>query len=141
MPVVVGGLYQDLAHMSVPVAIFEAPHRLRESLDDAIDELGEQRMALVAREMTKQFEELRRGTLQDLRAHYDGVEPLGEFTIVLGPGEESDVAEGVGNAGRVAQLLAEQDLPTRAAADILAAATGVSRREAYAMILAGRSRE
>jgi len=134
--------YHQLAAMAVPVVIYEAPHRVRKSLDDAIAVLGEDRPAFIAREMTKQFEEFRRGPLGQLRAHYDAVDPLGEFTIVLGPAEPAATdpsAEGR-DAAEAAQLLARTDLPVKQACAILSAATGLARNKAYELILQARDK-
>lgn len=132
--------YAALADSDVPAVIYEAPHRLKESLDDAIAELGGGRVALIAREMTKRFEEIRRDALEDLRRHYDTAEPLGEFTIVLAPEASDGKPSAASNADltRAAQLLLAAGVHTGDAADILAAAAGVSRNEAYATVLKAR---
>jgi 16S rRNA (cytidine1402-2'-O)-methyltransferase len=120
------------------VVIFEAPHRIPESLDEAIAQLGEDRRALIAREMTKHFEEYRRGTLAQLRGHYQEVEPRGEYTIVF-EGAPADAAPAPpGNAAEATRLLAASDLPTRQAAEILTAACGLAKNAAYDLILAAR---
>ncbi len=133
--------YRDLAQTQVPAVIYEAPHRLRESLEDAVAEVGGDRPALLAREMTKRFEELRRGPLSELRRHYDQVEPRGELTLVLGPAPRApaDAAPPAGDALQAARLLLAAQLPTRTAAAILSAATGMSRKAAYALLLAQRA--
>ncbi len=135
--------YRQIATRAIPTVLFEAPHRVVESLQDAIEELGADREAFIGRELTKQFEELRRGTLAELRAHYDDVDPLGEFTLVIGPAPtlaapdaraDVDVAE-------LLRLIAETELPTKQAAGILSAASGLSRKDAYARVLEARSNE
>ncbi len=66
------------------IVIYEAPYRLLQTLDDLIEHLGEDRRAAVARELTKKFEEIERGTLQEVRsyfARYDRVR--GECVIVV----------------------------------------------------------
>lgn len=131
--------YAAHARSRIPIVIFEAPHRLPESLDEAMAQLGADRQALIAREMTKHFEEYRRGTLAQLRGHYDEVEPRGEYTIVFdaAPAEEADEAP-TGNLPETVRLLAASGLPTRQAAEILAAACGVARNAAYDLILSAR---
>ena len=133
--------YRALATSEVPAVIYEAPHRIRDSLDDAIAQIGGDRLALIGREMTKQFEEFRRGPLSELRPHYDEVEPLGEYTIVFAPapgGAESSPLPSDAGVERAAHLLVSAGVHTGDAADILAAATGMSRKDAYAMILNAR---
>ncbi len=131
--------YRDLVHCEVPVVIYEAPHRLVESLADAAAELGPDRETLIAREMTKQFEEFRRGPLGELVPHYAAVAPLGEFTLVFGPGAAGPPPGTAGDLARAVSLLIAAGLRTGEAADILAAATGIARNDAYALILTGRS--
>jgi 16S rRNA (cytidine1402-2'-O)-methyltransferase len=131
--------YAAHAASAIPVVIFEAPHRLPESLDEAIAQFGEDRCALIAREMTKHFEEYRRGTLAQLRGHYDEVEPRGEYTIVFEGAPPGDAPTATSaNVAEATRLLAATDLPTRQAAEILAAACGLSRNAAYDLILAAR---
>jgi 16S rRNA (cytidine1402-2'-O)-methyltransferase len=79
--------YRGLAALGHTLVVFESPHRLLASLDDAIAELGEQRPAAVARELTKLHEEIVRGPLGALRAELGGREPRGEYVLVFGPGE------------------------------------------------------
>lgn len=64
------------------VLFLETPHRLRDSLRDLLDILGN-RSAVIARELTKIHEEFLRGTLHDLIQHFDQTEPLGEFIILV----------------------------------------------------------
>jgi 16S rRNA (cytidine1402-2'-O)-methyltransferase len=61
---------------------FEAPHRLQSSLALMADILGNRR-AVVARELTKVFEETRRGSLSELAAHYETEPARGEIVIIL----------------------------------------------------------
>lgn len=72
------------------VVAFESPHRIAASLADAADELGADRPAAVARELTKLHEEVLRGSLGELAAVVAGRKPLGEHVVVLGPPAEAD---------------------------------------------------
>ncbi|NPA43140.1 MAG: 16S rRNA (cytidine(1402)-2'-O)-methyltransferase [Chlorobi bacterium] len=63
---------------------YEAPHRLVKTLHALADHLGPDRPAAVVRELTKKFEEIRRGTLSELAAHYESRPPKGEIVIVVG---------------------------------------------------------
>lgn len=86
-------------HTSV---LFEAPPRLVDTLRDLTQVAGAERQAAVAREITKRYEEVRRGTLAELTAYYQDTPPRGEIVIVL--------------AGAVNALPTEEALETRAAA-------------------------
>lgn len=69
-----------LRHTSV---LYEAPGRVGDTLEALIASGGGERRAVVARELTKQFEELRRGTVRELREYYRDAPPRGEVVIVL----------------------------------------------------------
>ncbi len=114
---------------------FEAPHRLRESLEDAALRLGP-RLACVARELTKVHEETLRGTLPELAALFRGREARGEITVVVEGGApraasltedalDRRIAEAIG-AGRDKRELARE----------LARETGRTSRSIYARAVA-----
>jgi len=75
--------YQELSSESRTIIFFEAPHRLHESLVDAIAALGPDRPSAICREMTKRYEETVRGSLQELLEWSQGREILGELTLVI----------------------------------------------------------
>jgi 16S rRNA (cytidine1402-2'-O)-methyltransferase len=72
---------------------FESPHRLAASLADAAEVLGDRPMA-AARELTKKFEEVARGTIVELKTRFEREAPRGEFTLVFS-GRSRDGAESV----------------------------------------------
>jgi 16S rRNA (cytidine1402-2'-O)-methyltransferase len=106
-------LFKSVSHEERTLIAFEAPHRLRRSLEDMLTGFGEARQAAVCRELTKVHEEILRGSLGEIRAHFDRVEPRGEFT--LGSGMS----------------------PTQAAR-IVAAEAGWTRREVYRLAVEER---
>jgi 16S rRNA (cytidine1402-2'-O)-methyltransferase len=86
------------------------------------------RPAAVCRELTKRFEEVARGTVEELAARF-GESVKGEVTLVLGPAEGSAPDHAAGDAA-VAELL-EAGVPRRQAADVVARLTGASRNRLY----------
>jgi 16S rRNA (cytidine1402-2'-O)-methyltransferase len=122
----------EQAGLVATLLFYEAPHRLVETLVDCLDVLGE-RDAAVARELTKRFEEVRRGALSALIAHYEHEAPRGEITLVIAPAvaERGDAAldERLG-----ATLAAGHSL--RDAAALVATALGLPRKLVYARALA-----
>lgn len=64
------------------VVIYESPHRLVAFLNDVLEVLGDRQIS-VARELTKKFEEIKRGKVSELAAHFSKVRPRGEFTVIL----------------------------------------------------------
>jgi 16S rRNA (cytidine1402-2'-O)-methyltransferase len=107
----------------------EAPHRLAETLADMAASFGD-RPAAVARELTKQFEEVRRGGLSGLAAHYAESEARGEITVLVGSAEGDDVED---LDGALHAALREHSV--REAAALVAGATGLPRKVVYARAL------
>lgn len=64
--------------------VFESPHRILAALTDLVAELGPDRPVVVARELTKKFEQVLRGTAADALAHFTQTAPRGEFTLLVG---------------------------------------------------------
>lgn len=122
-----------LAAVPATLAFYEAPHRLAESLADLAELLGP-RPAAVARELTKRFEEVRRGDLASLAGHYaEAAQPKGEIVLVVGPpGAAAEPAVDLDAA--LGRALAAGSL--RNAVAQVAAETGLPRREVYARALA-----
>jgi 16S rRNA (cytidine1402-2'-O)-methyltransferase len=128
---------EELAGIRATLVFFESAQRLGTALSDMSGILGA-REAVVARELTKLHEEVQTGTLPDLATRYASVVPRGEITIV------------VGTAGRVSPLstgaerllvLALPFMPVKEASHLVAEATGLPRREVYALALRMRERE
>jgi 16S rRNA (cytidine1402-2'-O)-methyltransferase len=120
---------EALKGLRATLIFFESAQRLGETLAAMSDVLG-LRPAAVAREMTKLHEEVRRGTLADLAAHYARTDaPKGEVTLLIGPPHEvqADFA-----AIDVALDAALPFMPLKAASDMIAGLTGVSRKAVYA---------
>jgi 16S rRNA (cytidine1402-2'-O)-methyltransferase len=130
----------ELAAVPATLILYEAPHRVAETLADMASVLGP-RPAAVARELTKLYEEVRRGSLAELAAAY-GAEgpPKGELVVVVGPPAEAEPAGADEVDARLEEALAS--LSPRDAAAVVAAATGVPRRQVYAraVALAGKRR-
>ena len=89
--------WAGLGELGHTVVVFESPHRLLASLDDAIGELGGERPAAIGRELTKLHEEVLRGTLAELRAQLGARSSLkGEFVLVIGAAGEAEPDAGPG---------------------------------------------
>ncbi len=73
----------QLANEERTLILFESPHRLCRFLEDAREVMGE-REIVIARELTKRFEELFRGNFSQALEKFNATEPRGEFTIVIG---------------------------------------------------------
>ncbi|MGB8327570.1 MAG: 16S rRNA (cytidine(1402)-2'-O)-methyltransferase [Steroidobacteraceae bacterium] len=130
-------LLRSLASERRTLVFFEAPHRLRESLKDFATVFGTQRRAAIARELTKAFETVYRGTFAELLVVADNEPNLerGEITLVVAglPGGDA-AAYDTALLGRALELLLKELPPARAAA-IAARLCGVPRSAAYALAL------
>ncbi len=126
---------EELGAVRSTLIFFETAPRLDKSLA-AIAEVLPGREVAVARELTKLYEECRRGTPDSLRAHYDAHPPKGEIVLLVGP----PVAQAVDALDADALLLAALKLekPSQAAASV-AKATGLDRRTLYARAMELRS--
>jgi 16S rRNA (cytidine1402-2'-O)-methyltransferase len=121
--------FAELAAIPASLIFFESPKRLAQSLAAMAEAFGP-REAAFARELTKRFEETRRGRLDDLAAQYaQGPAPKGEVVVIVGPPE----ARAAASAEAVDAALREalQHDGTKAAADAVADALGLKRRDAY----------
>lgn len=129
-----------------PLVLFEAPHRLARTLEDAIDILGESRPIVAARELTKLHEEQIRGTLSSLRDHFRTHEPRGEFTLVIAPAPPSNSSIASDVPLDESEIWAEfcrltnKGAERRAAINELARATGRSSRDIYSMVERAKAR-
>jgi 16S rRNA (cytidine1402-2'-O)-methyltransferase len=75
-------VFRELTASPYALVVFESPRRLHETLLVAREELGN-REAAVFKELTKVYETVRRGTLQSLADEFDGVEPKGEYVVII----------------------------------------------------------
>jgi 16S rRNA (cytidine1402-2'-O)-methyltransferase len=75
--------FSELVEQPRTIIYFEAPHRITESLQDAISTFGADRQAVICREMSKQYEEVVRGSLNELLQWSEAKEILGEITVVV----------------------------------------------------------
>lgn len=109
---------RELSGLRHTAVLYEAPPRVAQTLSDLAEHDAGTRRAVVARELTKQFEEIRRGTVAELGAYYEDSAPRGEVVIVL--------------EGATPQPVAEEDLRTRAR-ELRAA--GLSARDVAAALV------
>ncbi len=123
----------DLKAVPATLVFYESPQRLPDMLADAAETLGG-REAAVARELTKLFEEVRRGPLPVLAAHYaQSGPPKGEVVVVIGPPGDTAAEEPADLDALLRDALA--GMSVRDAAATVATATGRPRKEVYARAL------
>ncbi|RIH82791.1 Ribosomal RNA small subunit methyltransferase I [Calidithermus terrae] len=110
------------------VVLYEAPHRLRDTLEDLLEFYGPAHPVAVARELSKLHEEVFRGSLGEALEHFG--EPRGEFVLVLGP-KEAATPQGP-SAAQLLERLRAQGLRGKALVRALVEA-GIPRNQAYTL--------
>jgi 16S rRNA (cytidine1402-2'-O)-methyltransferase len=124
----------EAAGLAATLIWHEAPHRVAEMLEDLRKIFGD-RQAALARELTKRFEELRRGSLTEILAGVKADPPRGEITVLLAPPAETDAeAEPEDLDARLRAALATGSL--KQAVATVTGETGLPRRQVYARALA-----
>ncbi len=124
----------ELSRIPATLIFFESPHRIGASLVTAADVLGASRRAVVCRELTKTFEEFRRGTLAEMAAYYDDRPVKGEIVLLVAPPDIDDVPGAVEVETLLRELAAT--MPTSKAAAEGARLTGLSKKDLYQRLLA-----
>lgn len=122
------GYFESLQNEPRTMVFFESPHRLRDMLLDAAAVLGDQREACVAREITKMFEEIARGTLSELADHFSG-SVKGEIVVVIA-GAPAGAVELPEALQRVKQLV-DTGMRRSEACQVVAKETGIPKSTLY----------
>lgn len=125
---------QELVVESRTLVFYEAPHRIRESIQDMQEIFGSERRIAIARELTKQYEQIVRGPLGDIIGKLDSeeIKIKGEFVIIVDGAQETNVTEV--EVLRINRILSEK-LPPKDAAGLTAKITGKKKNEVYQLSL------
>jgi 16S rRNA (cytidine1402-2'-O)-methyltransferase len=125
-------LLEEIRPSGHTVVFYEAPHRIRESLQDIAEILGPQRPVVIARELTKVHEEFIRGTAGEILHGLRERELKGEITLLIGKGETDQAIPVQTNLQQhLEQIMREQKLDEKSALKVLAKERGVSKSELY----------
>jgi len=126
--------FAELSKIPATLIFFESPHRIGASVRVAAEVLGRDRRAVVCRELTKTFEEFRRGTLGELADYYDEDRTVkGEIVLLVEPPSYDDIPD----IEDVEKLLKDlvSTMPAAKAAAEAAKLTGLPRKELYQRLL------
>ena len=127
--------FEKLRHEERTMVFFEAPHRLGDSLGDAVSIFGAERRGAICREMTKRYEETIRGTLAQLSSWADANEVLGEITLVIaGASEDSAAITAEEMVARVREFEGA-GMDRKAAIASVAQEFGIAKRLVYAAVV------
>ncbi|MFT6287188.1 MAG: 16S rRNA (cytidine1402-2'-O)-methyltransferase [Alcanivorax sp.] len=128
-----------LAQQTATLVFYEAPHRVIDALGAMVEILGANREAVLAREITKAFETIRRGTLAELQAFVaaDPNQRRGEIVIVVAGGAKVEAVLDAGLERLLLQLADE--MPGKRAAAIVAEFSGLRKNQLYDFLLAQRN--
>jgi len=141
LPARTGERRRALEHLRIEdrtLIFYEAPHRIAETVADAREILGD-RLACLARELTKMHEEFRRGRLSEIEADLTERPAKGEITLVIGPpergagGVQADTSQTL--AARVDELMHQAKLDRKEALKLAAKERGIPKRDAYRQLV------
>jgi 16S rRNA (cytidine1402-2'-O)-methyltransferase len=131
--------FKDLSEEERTIIFFEAPHRIVESLTDAAEAFGKDRTGAVCREMSKQYEEVIRGSISQLISWASSKEILGEITVVV---EGFDLGSREFSAEQLINLVLAQEKSgegRKEAIALVAKGNGVSKRVVFDAMVAYKS--
>jgi 16S rRNA (cytidine1402-2'-O)-methyltransferase len=119
----------DIVDSRATVVLFEAPNRVGATLENLVQAGAGERRAVVARELTKRFEEFRRGSVAELASAYSETDPKGEVVLIVAGAEERIVSET--DLADAAKTLVALGKSPRDVMDHLVSSLGASRNAAY----------
>ena len=133
--------FENLANETRTIIFFEAPHRLLESLADAVSVFGPNRLGAICREMTKTYEEVIRGDLETLHNWAATTEILGEITLVIA-GFDPDSRQFT-EADLIAEVLKQEagGITRKEAITEVARITGRAKREGFDAMVTHKSQD
>ncbi|MBW4554074.1 MAG: 16S rRNA (cytidine(1402)-2'-O)-methyltransferase [Aphanocapsa sp. GSE-SYN-MK-11-07L] len=126
---------QELKAEPRTMILYEAPHRLRQTLADLAATLGEERQIAIARELTKRYETFWQGSLAAAISVYQTQDPKGEFTLVVAGTEILPISLSESALKAALQDLFDQGISRSEASRQLASAIGLPRRQVYQLAL------
>ena len=128
-------LLTDMSRVPITLIFYEAPHRLKDTMDTLIKYLGNRR-AVTARELTKKCETFRLGTFKELREELNEKDPRGEYVILVeGWNESMEEKEETGASWQEEAIALAKTMPQKEAARKIAAKFNMGRREVYQFLL------
>jgi len=124
-------LLESVRNAQQTTVVYEAPHRIAETMKDIVELLGAERPVVLARELTKVHEEFIRGTAAEVLQRVQQHELKGEMTLLIGKGagEARKAAKDI--VERLSEIMLGQKMDENGALKVLAKEQGISKSEAY----------
>jgi 16S rRNA (cytidine1402-2'-O)-methyltransferase len=130
--------FTELLNESRTMVFFESPHRIKDSISDAVSVFGPDRKATVSRELTKKFEETVRGSLAELLSWAE-IEPRGELVLVIaGVSQEEKPEATSADLLEAVEFARNSGLSLKQSVAKVALANGVSKSDLYQQVLDSR---
>jgi len=129
-------MFQSLQQESRTLVFYESPHRILECVDDMAEGFGPDRVAVIARELTKTFETIHSDTLSNLQVwlREDENQQRGEFVVLI-KGADEALDEGISAEARRILAVLMEELSVKQAASLASRLTGVKKNLLYALAL------
>ena len=124
-------LLESVRDVQQTTVVYEAPHRIAETMKDIVELLGAERPVVLARELTKVHEEFIRGSAAEVLAGLQQREIKGEITLLIGKSKGFPQAQKKNLVSRMQEIMREQQLDENGALKVLAKEQGISKSEAY----------
>jgi 16S rRNA (cytidine1402-2'-O)-methyltransferase len=125
-------LLESVRDAQQTTVVYEAPHRIAETMKDIVELLGEERPVVLARELTKVHEEFIRGTAEQVLQRVQEHELKGEMTLLIGKAEgRAETSKKRDVVSRLQEIMREQKIDENAALKVVAKEQGISKSEAY----------
>ena len=125
---------ESLKNEERTMVFLEAPHKLRATLTDMLEVLGDREIS-ISREITKLHEETLRFTLKKAVDYFETTPPRGEFVLVIKGAEKSEESVSPEDALKIAKAYREKGLAVKDAAKRASEETGVSKKELYSALV------
>ena len=131
-----------LAGIKATLIFYEAPHRVKTTIADVLEALGD-RPAVLARELTKIHEEFLRGSLSEIAGALAERPARGEYVLLIGPQSEgiADTVDSTTISEEVDRIMREEGLDRKSALKQAARSRGISKSEAYRMLIDEKTEE
>ncbi|PYP91879.1 MAG: 16S rRNA (cytidine(1402)-2'-O)-methyltransferase [Candidatus Angelobacter sp. Gp1-AA117] len=129
---------EDMRNAQHTIIFYEAPHRIREAIEDIVHTLGSDRPVVIARELTKIHEEFIRGRAAEVLKQIAERELKGEITLLIGKSEGGPGAPEGDLRTRLQEIMRDQKLDEKAAMKILAKERGIGKSDLYRELQRGK---